>query len=243
METLRSLLFLTEADLPKDGPVALEDLVKYFPSKHSQAIEKLWGTHRLTYKGEQFFEKEGTGYGPVYEGADECGQDAIKKEEVNIKIDPTQCDEEEYRSVIQTAEDAGIDIPEFEMDVKIDEMQEVYLGYNPKTDRLWIGYDCWADHNEIDEEIDEYINSLDTGDYDRHRTEELHNAVERAIMEEMKELGFFGGLVELKTADGVNFEFGDVVVEPGGFYRGIHSPRGYGYGSFKRMGLIDLRLD
>jgi hypothetical protein len=236
MQTIKSLLFLTEADLPSDGPVAVEDLAKFFPSKHSEAIQKLWGTHRLTYKGKQFFDK-GSEYGPVYKGAIETGEHFAKEKEIEVNIDPTRCDDHELRAIIQDAEDDGTDIPEFEVKLKIEELQEVYLGFNPKKGDLYIGFDAWIDHNDLDHEIDEYMNGLDGDD------EELRDAIERAIMAEMKHHTMVGVLVELKSTDGENFTAGDVIIEPGGFYKGLHNTRMHGGEAFKRLGLIDLRLD
>lgn len=236
MDTLRSLLFITESDLPADGPVAVEDLVKYFPSKHGQAIEKLWGSHRLTYKGKQFFTEEGNDHGPVYKGAMEAGEEAAKKETVNFQLEPGQTDNHDWRATIQDAEDEGLNIPTFEVDVKLDEMQEVYLGFQPKTGKLYIGFDAWTDHNDLDGEIDDYMNGIDAD-------EPVRDAIENAIHHEMKDLGFFGVLVELSSTDGENFEAHDVVTEPGGFYRGIHNTRAHGSHAFKHLGLIDLRLD
>lgn len=236
-DTIRSLLFITESDLPKDGPVAVEDLVKYFPSKHVQAIEKLWGSHRLTYKGKQFFSEEGNDFGPVYKGAIEEGERAAKEENVNYNIDPSQTDDANDRATIQDAEDEGVHIKNFEADVKLGEMQEVYLGYQPKTGHLWIGFDAWTDDHDLDDQIDEYMDSIEVDDHT------VRDAIENAIHHELKDLGFWGVLIELVSNDGEDFEAKQVITEPGGFYRGIHNSKAHGNHAFKHLALIDLRLD
>jgi len=234
MDTIRSLLFLTEADLPKDGPVSVEDLVKFFPSKHKQAIEKLWGLDRLTYKGKQFFD-EGSGFGPVYTGAMEAGKQAAKNETIEFQFDPSQTTNHDHRALIQDAEDSGKDIPSFEVDIKLDDMQEVYLGYQPSSGNLYIGFDAWAD--TVDDKIDEYLDGLDVDD------DNIRDAIDSSIQLALKDFGFFGVLVELKSTDGVRFTANEVIVEPRGFYRGIHNSSAHGSSAFKHLKLIDLRLD
>jgi hypothetical protein len=235
MKTLQSLLFITEADIPK-GKVAVEDLVKYFPSKHSQVIERLWGSDRLTYMGQEFF--SGNDHGPVYKGALKAGTKAAKEETINVQIDPSDTSNHKDRQIIHDATaDDGAAIPTFEVDIKLGDMQEVYLGFDPKSGNLWIGFDAWTDHNELDDEMNTYMDSIEDHD------ETVKNAVESSIQLGMKDLGFYGVLVELMSEDGSRFTTGDVVTEPRGFYKGVHNSKAHGSHAFKSLGLIDLRLD
>lgn len=237
MKTIKSLLFLTEEDLPKSGHVAVEDLVKFFPSKHKQAIEKLWGTDRLTYKDEQFF--DGDGYGPVYKGMLKVAKKALTSDEAKVTVsvspDAMPPPSQKYRGYIES-------VKNFDEEIQLDahDAQEVYVGYQPTSGNLWIGFDAWLDEKDLEDKIEEFTSSLDDAD---HSTQD---AIGDYIFKEAKEgLNFLGVLMELTSSDGKNFNVKEIIVEPDGFYKGVHSASAHvgKYGPFSRLKLIDLRLD
>jgi hypothetical protein len=234
--TIKSLLFLTEADMPKEGPVALEDLVNYFPSKHKAAIEKLWGSDRLTFHGQQFF--SGMDHGPVYDGAMKAAVRAMAVETVNIEVYPGNMPTpsgNKWRGYAESAED-------FEADVKLlaKEAQEVYLGYQPSSGNLFIGYDVNTDEDDLESHIESYSDRAG-----EHLDLTMLDKVESYIKQEAQDQSFYGVLLELVTEDGKSFKVKDVIIEPEGFYKGIYSASAHlgKYGPFSALKLIDLRLD
>jgi hypothetical protein len=233
--TIKSLLFLTESDLPADGEVAVEDLVKFFPSKHKAAIQKLWGSERLTFHGEKFFSSDK--HGPVYDGVLKAAEEGFGADTalVNINIAPSHMpppgNQRKWRDYVE-------DMKDFEADIKLDfdDAQEVYLGYQPSSGNLWVGFDAWLDESDLNEKIDDYMDSLDN----IHGN--MRDDVENYIGKEAQDTNFFGVLMELTTSDGKTFEVSEIIVEPHGFYKGVHSHAGK-YGPFSRLNLIDLRTD
>ena len=201
------------------GPVELKDIVKAFPSKASKAIDKLWGGPRLVYHGMQFF--DGDGLGLAYEKAEEAAKAEMDDHEVELSFHVGGTDE--------------LDMDDYNFTTKVEDAQECYLGYDPKHDVLYIGYDAWLDENDFNEKWDDEFKKATGKVFDMD--DEEHQKVFDSAWEEWKKMGGYGMLFRL-TPRGKAFSADVVLEDAGGFYRGIY--RGP---AFKRLGLIDVRLD
>ena len=228
MNLLQELLYISNTgltlqeaeDLKKGGPLELKDVIEHFPGKYAKVMKVLWGTHRLVYKGQPFFTgKESTmehtsaDIGPAYRGVMKAAEKELKKMTVPIDVLVPGTDETE------------------ELDFKFtDDCQECYLGYDPKTDKLWVGYDCWVDYEGTWNKWSEQFDDDD-------------KKIEKGLDKSWKELnshGMMGALFELTSTDGKQYkaEEYDGNFEFRGFYNGI-----YRTSDFKRLKLVDLRLD
>lgn len=219
-------------------PVEIGELIKAFPSKHEKAIHKLWGGKRLVYKGQPLFLVDDNGHvtdlGPAYEGADKAVEDFLKNPDVEVEV--------YFKGNSETVHlDSEGDL----------EGQEVYLGYDPKTDRLWIGYDMFLRDDGADEGpvwnafADLYydhfgvrwIDDPDMKDSEQKRLDKQQGKAWKDFIEESHSL-FQGALFELSSKNGRQFKIEKEWFFPNGFYRGIH-----GTDWFKSKKLVDLRLD
>lgn len=229
MKFLQELTGLYEAEVAGVNHVDIADLIKHFPNNHKKAIEKLWGGERLTWNGIPF---HGEGSDSIY--GDKL--DAAMKEwssqggEMHVEL-----------SGIDYHPAEGGD-PEF-IEVSYDQPanpvkdgQEVYMGYDPKSGDLYVGYDMWADEEIFNEEWDTAFKTA-TGEnfeYD----EPSH---QKAFNEAHKEFANGGSWMLFK----IDFNDGELNVDTedegdGTFYgSGGRSGRSVS----KQMGLIDLRLD
>lgn len=210
----KELLAILEAE--QSRTFELEELVKTFSNRFDvqKHAAKLWGSKLLTYKGQPFFTD--SGIGEIQKYADETGRKALNGKHA-IEVDVSL--KHENRRVFLT----------------VDNMQEVYLGYSIERDMFYIGYDMWLDTSPLESAFedmyeDAFGEPLDDASpevHERWRQFEKHNG------------SFYGGLVELATGDGLDFDDYDVLeTSPGGFYRAI-----YDKPLFRSMDLIDLRLD
>ena len=116
-----------------------------------------------------------------------------------------------------------------EIDCNIDGSQECYLGYKESSDQLYIGYDCWLD----EESWNEWARVFDDSD----------PKIEKGLDKSWKDFNkktFIGMLFELTTTNGKTFkaEEDDSQDSRKGFYQGTYNGH-----NFKRLKLIDLRLD
>lgn len=197
-------------------PIELSALVKL--KDHKKIINKLWGTKYLAYKGQTFFTSEsivgggGSTFGPAYNGAIK----AAEKEFKQIELDPIE---------VQNPKGKRNEIDNIKFE---NNFQEVYLGYDPKSDKLYIGYDAWAD---LDAAFTKWSNKFDDED------PEVEKVLDK-VWKEIKDQDFQGVLFELETKNGKTFSADVDDIEERGFYKGIYkSPM------FKHKNLIDLRLD
>lgn len=219
MKLLKELLELPETlleaaidDIKKAAkPVELSAIVKL--KDYKNIIKKLWGSEFIAYKGQPFFkDKNSANYGPAYEGL----LKAAEKEFKHIEMDPIYVEDPKGK-------ESEINNIKFQ-----DGPQEVYLGYDPKSDKLYVGYDANAD---IDAAFSKWSDKFDDED----------PAVEKSLDKTWREIqnqDFQGVLFELDTKNGKNFSADVTDIEKRGFYKGIYkSPM------FKHKKLIDLRLD
>ena len=202
----------------------LKALAKYYatrPEDLKRKLSQLWGEHRLTYNGQKFIEGDNSVYQQL-EDAVEAHLRGNETIEMSLNIDNApDIDGNELSSL------------EWKATISKDEMQEVYLGYSPRFDSFFIGYDAWLNEDEFNEAFDEAFEAEFGEEFDTDNHE--HDAVFKAAFEEYKDAGMLGLLYK------VDLETGDVAEElaiPGGFYRGI-----YNSGLLKNLKLIDLRLD
>ena len=202
------------------GPVEVADIVKNFPSQHKKALSKLWGGPRLVYHGMPFFDE-------IYDKLDAIIEKAQKRVEIEMEID---LDENLVDAIVK---DAGWDT--FEYMAKVEDSQEVYMGYSPKEDCLYVGIDAWLDEEEFNEAWDKQFkrNLHQEFEYEEPAHEKLFSSTHKKY----QKLGFQGVLFKM-TMSGKNFKASEVMSNGNGFYQGI-----YRTGGFKSLGLVDLRLD
>jgi hypothetical protein len=197
------------------GSYEIKDLIDNFPSKHGKALQKMWGkSGALLYKGQSLFQDGDLG--PAYNGAMKAAEKYDGKElEVQIH----------FKGESDSA------------DIEVDGMQECYLGYDRKRDVLYIGYDAWLSDESIEKAFDTVYEYATGERFDADNDE--HHEEFRKWKSGKEYPGFTGLLFELSTTDGKRFDAELMEDAPGGFYQGIYnkSPE------FKRLGLVDLRLD
>lgn len=212
---------IQEAEGDKNaGPVEVKDVVDdRSPEIAKKYLRALWGKPRLVFNGKPFF---GLGSGDtVYDDIDSV-LDEVKNQGfvVDMSLDVPDTDE--------------LDGFELTWKATVDEMQEVYLGYSPREDALYVGVDAWLSENDFNEAWDrEFAN--ETGEEFDHENE-AHAAMFDAAWKEYRDMGFVGILFKLEGEPIENAE--EEISVPGGFYKGIY--RG---NTLKHLGLIDLRLD
>ena len=191
----------------------LEELAKTFknPVELKKHVQKLWGSKHMTFKGQEFF--SGNSFGPVYNGALKTGEKELK----NYKFEA----ELELKGEFYSA------------NLEVDDQQEVYLGYDPKDDKLYIGFDIWVRDEGLETAFEEmYQDAFDEEINDS--SEEFH----QRFKEFQDDNGiFYGALIELNSQDGKKFTGDVVATEKDGFYKGIYNK------TLKSLKLVDLRLD
>lgn len=223
MSILKELLGLTEAHVS----VELKDVIAAFPKHHAKALQQLWGGQRLVWHGMKFFEDDELG--PAHVKAEQAAEEYIANgysADVNMDIGGT-IDGEEYDDSMR-----------WDVEFDKDEKQECYLGYDPQTDKLYIGFDAWVSEDEFNSAFDKAFEEM-TGE-EHNLDNEEHQKVFNAAWEEFKNenYGFWGLIFEI-SFDGENMEAEEAYPAlPGGFYKGV-------FPSFKRQQprVIDLRLD
>lgn len=220
-----SELFLSEDENGKKygeddgtGLIEIAEVLKdRNPAMAKKYLRALWGKPRLAYHGKPFFGSGDT----VYDDINAALERAIKSGlEAPMSIPVGGTDE--------------LDMDELNYQATIADHQEVYLGYSPKNDKLYVGVDAWLNEEDFNEAWDREFEN-ETGErYDDEN--EDHHAMFMNAWKEYQDMGFIGILFEL-TGDPIE-DAEESTMIPGGFYKGIY--RG---ATLKNMGLIDLRLD
>lgn len=218
--SLTPVLEADEASETGKGPVELSDILKDHDAKYAKRfVAALWGKPRLSYHGKQFF---GAGDNDLYGMIDSAVKAYIDDGfEVDISI------------AVEDPKDLGMD--ELNYKATLDDQQEVYLGYDPKSDQLFVGIDAWLREEDFNDAWDREFENETGEEYDEEN--EVHAAMFHSAWENYKDMGFFGVLFEMKF-DGSSFDIEPVLEAEGGFYKGI-----YRDARFKQLGLFDLRLD
>ena len=235
MRLLKELLAIHEAP---EVPVELKDIIAAFPKNHRKALEKLWGGRRLVWHGMRFFDHDELG--EAYTKAEDAVKEYMDSEEIevehSISLNASQ--------IVQNEDDEDSDAPghaeiEWTDKLEYEDMQEVYLGYSPKRDKLYIGYDAWGNSEEaFNEAFDEAFEEATGLEYDHD--DEQHHEVYDGVWQEFKDdkRSFYGVIFEI-TDHGESLHAAPVMVPlSDGFYRET-------YRSFKRQhpDVVDLRLD
>ena len=234
MQLLKELLSLQESP---DVPVELKDIIKAFPQNHGKAIAKLWGTRRLVWHGMRFFDHDELG--EAYKKAEDAVEEYMAAEDVKVDL---SLELDAAKLVYDNEEDSdapGHATIEWEAEVDFNDCQEVYLGYDPKKDKLYIGFDAWGNSDAEEAFNDAFEDAFEeaTGtkfDDDNEEHQELH----QEIWDQYVKMGFFGLIFEITDMHG-DFSAEEAMAPMnGGFYRGT-------YKTFKRNhpNVIDLRLD
>lgn len=211
------LALLESADA---APIEVADVIKNFPSQHKKALQKLWGGPRLVYHGMKFFDE-------IYDQIDDVLTKAMETVEVDISI---PLDERFVHAINPKSQ--WLD---FEYSCRVDDMQEVYMGYDPKSDSLYVGIDGWINEEDFNEEWDKQFKRTMREDFEHD--EPAHNKLFADAYKKYQKLGFQGVLFKLNKR-GRSFKASEVMSNDKGFYQGTYkSP------DFKELGLVDLRLD
>ena len=236
MKILRELLAIQKPQsfLAEEKEVELSDIIEYFPTQHKNAIQQLWGTDRLTWHGKKFF--SGDELGDAYEEIEGAAKAILPDVEVDaqLTIEPV------YKSGVQ---EMDFDPESLEWKVKFekDDVQEVYLGYDPKSDKMYIGFDAWADEAAFNEEMETSFEAITGEEYDYEN--EAHAAVFQKAWDNYQKakMGMWGIVFEVTYDDGdMSAEEMPQLTAAGGFY-GSDST----YKQLKRAipSLVDIRLD
>lgn len=236
MSIIKELLKLqdpTLALLEAETSVELKAVVDAFPKHHEKALSKLWGGKRLVWHGLRFFEDGDLG--EAYIKAEEAAKEYIDNgynADVNMSVDASSIvpegEDDEDRS------DGDVDFS-FDAEFKSDEVQECYLGYDPKRDCLYIGFDAWTSEENFNDAWDKAFEDTTGEVYDSDNEE--HAAVFHEAWEEYKSEGYgFWGLV-FEIDKHFNCEEALPPMQ-GGFYKGT-------FELFKQNhpNVVHLRLD
>jgi len=229
MSLLQELLSLHEAP---EVPIELKDLIKAFPNHHSKAISKLWGGKRLVWHGDRFF--DGHDLGPAYLKSIAAAHYEMKNGdpiEVNLPFQVKASEDDE---------DGGHDITEvdftFHAEIEPRDTQECYLGYDPKKDKLYIGFDVWLDENGLNEQFDKAFED-ETGEQHDLDNED-HQATYQEVWDAFKKHTMYGMVFEI-SHDGDEYTAEEAVAPmQGGFYRGTRK-----IFQHQHPNVIDIRLD
>lgn len=229
MKLIQELHNLYEAEVVGVNHVELADLVKHFPNNHKRAIEKLWGGERLTWNGIPF---HGDGSESIYGGELDKAINKWSSDggELHVSLSDIDYHPEEGGDpqFIEVSYDQPIN--------PIKDGQEVYMGFDPQSGDLYVGFDVWTDEEIFNEEWDKAFKN-ETGeefDYD----EPAHAKAFSAAHKEMTSGGMWMLFKLEHSGDGV---VADVVEDGDGTFYSSNSRSGRA--QVKSMGLIDLRLD
>ena len=231
MSILKELLALAEAP---EVPVELKDVIAAFPKNHSKALRHLWGGKRLVWHGERFFDdgELGSAYTKAEEAAVEYINDGYETD-TYIDVDFSTFN----------GRDGEIRDTDFEWMTKFSdreggERQECYLGYDPKRDKLYIGFDAWVSEEEFNSEFDTFFERATGEDFNSDRVG--HQEVFDRVWEEYKnrKYGFWGIIFEISHNGGHYTAEEAMPPEPGGFYS-----KQFRQFRARHPDVVDLRLD
>jgi hypothetical protein len=217
-----------------DKPLELRDIIKFFPNTYARVMKAKWGGGQLVFHGHPFFSaRSGThSLGSAYEGA-EGAVDLILADDYRIEV-PVTMDLRPLKSILNSKKNIEPSY-DFMFEATISDKQEVYLGYSPSDDSLYIGYDMWINDGEFNEAWDHEFRSATGVDYDPENPE--HEAVFNSVWQKQRDNMFFGGLFHV-TEHYNKWNATEVQITSGGFYKGI-----YRTPFFRNLDLVDLQLD
>jgi hypothetical protein len=225
---------LSEADISR--PLELRDVVKFFPNTYKKVMSMKWGMDHpgtLQYHGHPFFTKDDEGKS-AYDHAEEAVDGVLDEDfriEVNLTMDLDEFEPSDDNDGMQ------YDTHDFSFDCEVSDKQEVYLGYSPQEDALYIGYDTWIREEEFNEAWDREFQNATGEMFDPDNAS--HDAVFQKVWKKFRDDMFFGMLFRVVERNGRWMAEEHFAPQPGGFYKGIYR----GLSSFHSLDLIDLRLD
>jgi hypothetical protein len=121
----------------------------------------------------------------------------------------------------------------YSFETPIDEKSEVYVGYSPTQDALYMGFDCWISENEFNESWDGEFEKATGEQFDNDNPQ--HEAAFKKVWDHFKNRMMYGMLFEVTERNG-SWHAEEVYCMPGTFYQGI-----YKFSGFQHLELIDLR--
>jgi hypothetical protein len=201
----------------------------------NKLLQKHWGNTRLTWHGDRFFDDGDLGQ--AYAKAE-----AAAKQFVDDGYSTTY-EDSFYVDVQNPDDDNDSSSGEVELNIEVEfdseDMQETYLGYSPKFDRLYIGFDASPKHLE-----DDFNNDWDkafedaTGVAYDHDNEEHAAEFQKAWESFNSDGSLYGLLFEVTNHNGEYHAEEAWPPMKGGFYK-------HTYRDFKAQhpDIIDLRLD
>lgn len=207
-------------------PLELKDIIKFFPNTYQKVIRAKLASDQITYHGHQLQHEDGDGdltFGPAYDNALAAAEEAMH-ENGGVTVD--------VEADLSDVESHG-DFHNYSFETPIDEKSEVYVGYSPREDALYVGFDCWISENEFNENWDREFKEATGEDFDND--DPAHEAAFKKVWDHFKDRMMYGMLFEISEHDG-QWEANEVYCMPGTFYQGV-----YKFGGFSHLDLIDLR--
>lgn len=222
MATLKELFALVEAP---SVPIDLKDIVQFFPGQHGQTLTKLWGKSHLTWHKDRFFVNGAPG--PAYTRAEAAAKKYISRG---------------YKTDCMLNVEVGKDFYELNFNVEFSDEhstdpQECYIGFDPITDKLYIGFDAYVTEDEFNKAFDAAFKK--TKDQEHNMNDLDHQKVFDTARYEYKKLhmGFWGLMFEITHKGGEYTAEEAMGPAPNGFYKGQ-------FKQFKvsHANVIDVRL-
>lgn len=197
-------------------PLELRDVIKFFPHTYAKVIKQKWGGGQLMYHGHPFFANGeiGSAYEKAEEAVDYLLNDDDFTNEIQIDVDDVS----------------------FTVEAPVGEKQEVYMGYSPDRDCLYIGYDVWVHEEKFNEEWDSEFERATGEQYDEENPE--HHAAFQTAWKQFGQSSFLGMLFRVNADPSGDFIAEEELTMPGGFYKGVRRSS-----VFKNLDLVDIRLD
>jgi len=249
MKLLQELLSLNEApnvpiELEKLGKKAVQSGDKSQMDFLQSMARKHWGGANLMWHGMRFFDQDGD-TGPAYDKSIAAVEEAFDVDDIKAESSMYLNANNYVAQQHSGGDEHDDDMPPGEAEIEWEETfyfkecQEVYIGYSPKRDKLYVGFDAWGNDEEFNNAFDKAFEEA-TGE-EHNLDKEEHDELYREVWKEYTDgkMGFYGLLFEITDHNG---EFhAELAYDPmqGGFYRGV-------YKIFKRnegADVIDLRLD
>jgi hypothetical protein len=232
---------LTTYEYLLEAPSVAIDIKKLFndvpPKTSAAALEKLWGSQHLSWHGKRFFDEGDAG--PAYVQAEEAARKYLADGDLDDIIGDVTVDLSPIKDELADDVDYQYEY-EFNAVFENDEstLQESYLGYDPKRDVLYIGFDAWSIDEDFNNGWDAKFEEASGIEFDNDNP--LHEKILDTAwkMYHTKQMGYYGLVFEITDTSGsMKAEMAHPPMT-GGFYGGM-------YKMFKseNPNVIDLRLD
>lgn len=209
-------MLLQEINAEGQQSFELANIVKYFPKTYLKIIHQLSGKpHKLKYQGLDLFDEDGDG--PALDGAVAEVKRQIAEGDCKVDIN------------LPTPLEGG----DLEYDAPIKDVQHVWTAYEPRSNKLLLGFDAWIDEEDFNAAWDKHFEES-TGeefDYDNPEHEEIFSRVHRNYMK----IGFYGLLYEVQIKPSMEVDAEFRYYSDKGFFKGtLNDP------FVKALGYIEL---